>query len=109
MLTKEEASNFTFLINEADHGHSGLYYEIDVSEFKDILNKFTEKPKREIQVGDIYLDNHDRLHRVSWVTAYFFICGEATKFNFDGTGHGHADCELNISKPYRLFPMEEIK
>lgn len=107
MLTKEEASKLTTAIGMAILVNPSSQPFLNV--IVDMIKEFTEKPKREIKVGDIYLDNHDRLHRVSWVTAYFFICGEATKFNFDGTGHGHADCELNISKPYRLFPMEEIK
>ncbi len=96
MLTKEEAKEFYI-----------MFYESEKS-FKETLERFTEKPKREIQVGDIYLDNENRTHIVmnNKFSSIEPIRTHLAYFKGDGS-HCHDAYTLDLSKRYKLVEIDD--
>jgi hypothetical protein len=105
MLTREEADKlYTSLV--------GL--SLNPTEISERINIFTEKPKREIKVGDIYLNKNN-------VPVYIYK--EADKIIFNGIllkpqnyiesvnfgihGEGCNTYDLDLSKKYKLVEIEE--
>lgn len=107
MLTKEEAEEFMELIIS---GHSVEWNE----RARAWINKFTEKPKREIQVGDIYRDGDGIIREMSSEeTDFEKNIGVMSKCGYcysKKNGVYIGDCgktDLDISVCYQLVECED--
>lgn len=111
MLTKEESKlifrKITEELEDESDDQDGYFR---VSQY---LDKFTEKPKREIQVGDIYRCKSGRIHEIQKIDESQ-IETSIDFYNLDGTYYGDGiedpDCkqdDLDLSKRYKLVEVDD--
>lgn len=111
MLTREEAHKFyealgTMIIEKGCKCLMGWQH------IQSIVSEMTEKPKREIQIGDIYRDKHGGFREIDQFYApgvpsqgFLTACG----YHYSYAGKYIGDCEmpdLDISICYQLVEVE---
>lgn len=120
MLTKEEAyelKNHLFVINYKHHEHRKYVMDF-VFNYIDII---TEKPKREIQVGDIYQDGLGNFEYITTVNkkeittvmlsstgqfSRYLLEGLSARYQSDVNMDGSNPNDLDLSKRYNLVEVD---
>lgn len=104
MLTREESKNLYKLLVGLDLSPEEIKYKISI---------FTENPKREIQIGDIYLDGYDNIIRIVNVTTpdedgYALKDSGENSYLLNGRMYPHVTCrgDLDLSKVYKLMEID---
>ena len=73
-----------------------------------ISENYTDEPKREIKLGDIYLDTRNvprQIKKIDLVASYPLI-GDRIVYNTEGQSHT-GDHNLDLSKCYKLVEIED--
>lgn len=124
MLTKEEADKLIDTLIELTQIHPEDERCVKSKEIFSLIYKFTEKPKREIQVGDIYEDGHGHLITITNIREEYDFpiiatplssqgapCGcRSVNYSYNSRGEfmeGVKTRNLILSTPYKLVEIEE--
>lgn len=101
MLTREEAAQLLYAISETRIGVT--------PKVKEAVARFTEKPKREIKVGDIYRDGRGIILEVKYIDGKIIYTTDNDEYYIDGRYSDHPEFEydLDLSKRYRLVEITD--
>ncbi len=114
MLTKEEADDLLQIIVTGEGYKSTHGLLIDFDKIESCINDFTEKPKRRIQVGDIYRDKEgfireieEHHHLLSMPPKNHFMSKCGYEYDERGKYVGQMErADLDLSKRYKLVEIE---
>lgn len=101
MLTREEANVF---INRVSF--IGGFSPNGIEELINIVNKITEKNKRDIQVGDIYLNTIGYPVQITGAVGNRFLGGGKNVYDKNGESENGVP-DLDLSKAYELVEITD--
>jgi hypothetical protein len=106
MLTREEAISFRKELDSYNFNSRSIDHIFDA-----IIEKFTEKPKRKIQVGDIYRDKEGKIREIDEIlldSESIFVKGVASSYDLNGLARDREpNWDLDLSTCYQLVEVED--
>ncbi len=126
MLTREEANKLLGFFERLDNYvtkyvamvKGGVYFDLEAKNLKNYIESLTEKPKREIKVGDIFLNGKNQIIKIispcQWRENSYaaFVCDNGWSYYKDGlraTMNDDRSYDLDLSKRYKLVEIGEEK
>lgn len=110
-IRRQEYFDLTLNANSSAIKNFNLYKNCYLDSIVDRICKLTEKPKREIKVGDIYRDNAGRIVEIMRIDdedpGFPIMDTDKNAYTVDGIfGNEDRLCDLDLSKKYKLMEIE---